>query len=82
MDSSIKRRLSKIEFFLDKLMETMYPCDYEGITHFMYGVISEARTYFDDIDDLEGMDKGEFLELLETHFEDDIHNYYLERCLF
>jgi len=80
MDSSIKRRLSKIEFFLDKLMETMYPCDYEGITHFMYGVISEARTYFDDIDDFEGMDKGEFLELLETHFEDDIHNYYLERC--
>jgi len=37
MDSSIKRRLSKVEFFLDKLMETMYPCDYEGITHLMLG---------------------------------------------
>jgi hypothetical protein len=80
MDSSIRRRLSKIEFFLDKLMETMYPCDYEGITHFMYGVISEAGNYFDDIDDFDGMDKGEFLETLQTEFEEYIYDYYLERC--
>jgi hypothetical protein len=46
----------------------------------MGGVISESRNYFDDMDDFEGMDKGGFLGLLETHFEDEIHNYYLERC--
>ena len=80
MDSSIKRRLHIIERVLDNLMETMYVCDYEGINHFMNGVLYEARTYFDDVDDFQGMDKGDFLELLETHFEDEIHNYYLERC--
>ena len=41
---------------------------------------SEAKTYFEDIDDFQGMDKSDFLETLETHFEDEIHNHYLERC--
>ena len=80
MDSSIKRRLPGIQIFLNNLMETMYVCDYEGINHFMNGVLYEARTYFDDVDDFQGMDKGDFLESLETHFEDEIYNYYLERC--
>jgi hypothetical protein len=80
MDSSVRRRMSGIEFFLDKLMETMYPCDYDDKYSFMSGVISEARTYFDDVDNFQEMDKGEFLETLETHFEDEIYNYYLERC--
>jgi len=80
MDSSIRRRLRGVEFFLGKLMETMYPCDYEDEYSFMRGVISEAKTYFDDVDDFQGMDKSDFLETLETHFEDDIYDYYLERC--
>jgi hypothetical protein len=80
MDSSVRRRIHKIENFLNNLMDGMYPCDYESITHFMYGVISEAGNYFDDIDDFEGMDKSDFLETLETHFEDEIYNNYLERC--
>ncbi len=80
MDSSIRRRLSKIEFFLDKLMETMYPCDYDDEYSFMGGVTSEARDYFDDIDNFEGMNKGEFLETLQTEFEEYIYDYYLERC--
>jgi hypothetical protein len=80
MDSSVKRRLKGIEFFLGKLMETMYPCDYDDEYSFMGGVISEAGTYFEDVDDFQGMDKSDFLETLETHFEDDIYDYYLERC--
>jgi hypothetical protein len=35
MNTSIKRRLKGVQIFLDKLMETMYPCDYEGIGDFM-----------------------------------------------
>ena len=80
MDSSIKRRLPGIQIFLNNLMETMYPCDYDDEYSFMSGVLYEARTYFDDVDDFQGMDKGDFLESLETHFEDEIYNYYLERC--
>jgi hypothetical protein len=80
MDSSVRRRLKGVEFFLNKLMETMYPCDYDDEYSFMSGVISEAKTYFDDVDDFQGMDKSDFLETLETHFEDDIYDYYLERC--
>ena len=80
MDSSIKRRLHIIERVLDKLMETMYPCDYDDKYEFMNGVLYEAGTYFEDVDNFEGMNKSDFLESLETHFEDDICNYYLERC--
>jgi hypothetical protein len=80
MDSSIKRRLHYIQRVLDKLMESMYVCDYEGITHFMFGVISDAGNYYDEDENLQGINKGDFLELLETHFEDEIYNYYLERC--
>jgi hypothetical protein len=80
MNASIKRRLKGVQIFLDNLMETMYPCDYDSVNHFMSGVISEARTYFNDVDDFQGMDKSDFLETLETHFEDEIYNYYLERC--
>lgn len=80
VDSSIKRRLKGIEIFLNNLMETMYPCDYDDEYSFMSGVLYEVRTYFDDVDDFQGMDKGDFLESLETHFEDEIYNYYLERC--
>lgn len=80
MNTSIKRRLKGVQIFLDKLMETMYPCDYEGIGDFMKGVIYEAGNYFEDVDDFQGMDKSDFLETLETHFEDDIYDYYLERC--
>lgn len=80
MDSSIKRRLHIIERVLDKLMETMYPCDYDDKYEFMNGVLYEAGTYFEDVDNFQGMDKGDFLELLETHFEDEIYDYYLVRC--
>jgi hypothetical protein len=80
MDSSVRRRLKGVQIFLDKLMETMYPCDYDDEYSFMSGVISEAGTYFDDVDDFQGMDKSDFLETLETHFEDEVYNYYLERC--
>ena len=80
MDSSVRRRLSGIQIFLDNLMETMYPCDYDDKYHFMNGVIYEARIYFDDVDDFQGMDKGQFLESLQNDFEDEIYNYYLERC--
>jgi hypothetical protein len=78
---SIRRRLGRIEHFLDKLMENMYPCDYDGITHFMFGVIRDAGDYFDDVDDFDGMDKDEFLNVLETDFEEYIYDYYLERCV-
>ena len=80
MNTSVKRRLKGVQIFLDNLMETMYPCDYDDEYSFMSGVISEAKTYFDDVDDFQGMDKSDFLETLETHFEDDIYDYYLERC--
>ena len=80
MDSSVRRRLSGIQIFLDNLMETMYVCDFAGITHFMNGVIYEAGIYYDDVDDIQGMDKGEFLETLQTEFEEYIYDYYLERC--
>lgn len=80
MDSSVRRRMGSIEFFLGKLMETMYPCDYDDKYEFMNGVLYEAGTYFEDVDNFEGMNKSDFLESLETHFEDDICNYYLERC--
>ena len=80
MNTSVKRRLKGVQIFLDKLMETMYPCDYDDEHSFMSGVMSESRTYFDDVDDFQGMDKSDFLETLETHFEDEIYNYYLERC--
>jgi len=81
MDTSVRRRLSRIEFFLNKLMESMYPCDYAGITHFMFGVIRDAGDYFDDVDNFDGMDKGQFLEVLENEFEEYIYDYYLERCV-
>lgn len=80
MDSSIKRRLHIIEKVLDNLMESMYVCDFDSVNHFMNGVLFEAGIYFDDVDDFQGMDKGDFLELLENHFEDEIYEYYLERC--
>jgi len=80
MNTSVKRRLKGVQIFLDNLMETMYPCDYDDEYSFMSGVIYEAKTYFDDVDDFQGMDKSDFLETLETHFEDEIYNYYLERC--
>jgi len=35
MNSSIKRRLKGIEIFLNNLMETMYPCDYDDEYSFM-----------------------------------------------
>ena len=59
----------------------MYPCDYAGITHFMFGVIRDAGDYFDDVDNFDGMDKGQFLEVLENEFEEYIYDYYLERCV-
>jgi hypothetical protein len=80
MDSSVRRRMSRIEFFLDKLMETMYPCDYDDEYHFMGGVIYEAKNYFDDVDNFDGMDKGRFVELLENELGEYIFKYYLERC--
>ena len=70
MNTSVKRRLKGVQIFLDNLMETMYPCDYDDEYSFMSGVISEAKTYFDDVDDFQGMDKSDFLETLETHFEE------------
>jgi hypothetical protein len=81
IDSSVRRRLIRIKFFLNKLMENMYPCDYDGITHFMFGVIRDAGDYFDDVDNFDGMDKGQFLEVLENEFEEYIYDYYLERCV-
>jgi hypothetical protein len=80
IDSSVRRRMSRIEFFLDKLMETMYPCDYDDEYHFMGGVIYEAKNYFDDVDNFDGMDKGRFVELLENELGEYIFKYYLERC--
>ena len=80
MDSSVRRRMSRIGFFLDKLMETMYPCDYDDEYHFMGGVIYEAKNYFDDVDSFDGMDKGRFVELLENELGEYIFKYYLERC--
>jgi len=80
IDSSVRRRMSRIEFFLDKLMETMYPCDYDDEYHFMGGVIYEAKNYFDDVDSFDGMDKGRFVELLENELGEYIFKYYLERC--
>jgi hypothetical protein len=80
MDSSVKRRIQRIEFFLDKLMETMYPCDYDDKYHFMGGVLYEARIYFRDVDNFDGMDKGQFIGLLENELGEHILNYYLERC--
>ena len=81
MDSSVRRRLPGIRIFLEHLMETMYVCDYEGITHFMNGVLNEAGIYYDDVDDFQGMNKSDLLETIEDYFEDEVHNYYLERCL-
>ena len=81
MDSSVRRRLPGIQIFLEHLMETMYVCDYEGITHFMNGVLNEAGIYYDDVDDFQGMNKSDLLETIEDYFEDEVHNYYLERCL-
>jgi hypothetical protein len=80
MDSSVRRRLSGIQIFLDNLMENMYTCDYDSVNHFMNGVLYEAGIYYDDVDDFQGMDKGEFLETLENEFEEYIYDYYLERC--
>jgi len=80
IDSSVRRRMSRIEFFLDKLMETMYPCDYDDEYHFMGGVIYEAKNYFDDVDNFDGMNKGRFVELLENELGEYIFKYYLERC--
>ena len=80
IDSSVRRRMSRIGFFLDKLMETMYPCDYDDEYHFMGGVIYEAKNYFDDVDSFDGMDKGRFVELLENELGEYIFKYYLERC--
>lgn len=80
IDSSVRRRMSRIEFFLDKLMETMYPCDYDDEYHFMGGVIYEAKNYFDDVDNFDGINKGRFVELLENELGEYIFKYYLERC--
>jgi len=80
MNSSVRRRLSGIERFLDNLMENMYTCDYDSVNHFMNGVLYEAGIYYDDVDDFQGMDKGEFLETLENEFEEYIYDYYIDRC--
>ena len=80
MDSSIKRRIHRIENFLYNLMDGMYVCDYDNDEHFMEGVKYNAEDYFTDINDFDGMDKDDFLELLENEFKKLIYNYFDKHC--
>ncbi len=80
MDSSIRRRINRIENFLYNLMDGMYVCDYDNDEHFMEGVKYNAEDYFTDINDFDGMDKDDFLELLENEFKELIYNYFDKHC--
>lgn len=80
MNTSIKRRIHRIENFLYNLMDGMYVCDYDNDEHFMEGVKYNAEDYFTDINDFDGMDKDDFLELLENEFKELIYNYFDKHC--
>jgi hypothetical protein len=80
MPIQIRRRIGKINRFVDDVIDNMYVCDYYDEDHFIDGVIFELGHLVNDevfgLNDIEWMD---IYEYIETYRTDDILEYFNER---
>jgi len=80
MPIQIRRRIGKINRFVDGVIDNMYVCDYYDEDHFIDGVIFELEHLVNDevfgLNDIEWMD---IYEYIGTYRTDDILEYFNER---
>jgi hypothetical protein len=85
-----KRKLHIVDKVIDKLIEGMYPCDYDSADEFLHGVIYEmgwlVRNDDFGLDDVDWLDIYDYIMVFKDNNtgkgkKDEILEYYTERCL-
>jgi hypothetical protein len=84
-----KRKLNVVDQVIDKLIDTMYPCDFNDENEFLEGVMHDlfwlAKSKEFGIDDVEWLDIYDYIMVFKDENtgkskKDEILEYYTERC--
>ena len=79
--NDFKRRVHNLDKLIDNLLPSMYPCDYESEDDFFTGVYEELYFLVKDEDyELDTVDKGDIIDYVYVHKQEEIREYYKERC--
>ena len=76
----VRRRVPLIDLIVDKMLENMYPCDYDSADQFLAGLIEEMAWFKNDFEELKNLERAEIENYLIDYRYDEIIEYYNERC--
>jgi hypothetical protein len=79
--NNLKRRVHILDSLIDNLLPNMYPCDYNDEDDFFTGVYHELHHLIEDEQyGLENLDRRDMIEYIYENKQDEIREYYRERC--
>ena len=79
--NNLKRRVHILDSLINNLLPNMYPCDFDNEDDFFTGVYHELHHLIEDEQyGLENLDRKDMIEYIYQNREDDIREYYRERC--
>ena len=79
--NNLKRRVHILDSLIDNLLPNMYPCDYNDEDDFFTGVYHELHHLIEDEQyGLENLDRKDMIEYIYENKQDEIREYYRERC--
>lgn len=79
--SGIRRRFIEISNIVDVTLRNSYVCDAEGLDHFVEGIFYDMSEYLYGRT-IEGADVYDIMEFVESHFRDEIEEYYQDHIQF
>ena len=79
--NNLKRRVHILDSLIDNLLPNMYPCDYNDEDDFFTSVYHELHHLIEDEQyGLENLDRRDMIEYIYQNRQDEIREYYRERC--
>ena len=79
--NNLKRRVHILDSLIDNLLPNMYPCDYNDEDDFFTSVYHELHHLIEDEQyGLENLDRKDMIEYIYQNRQDEIREYYRERC--
>jgi len=75
-----RRRGIKIDEFFRNQYAYSYPCDYDDLEHFLYGLRTDMFEELQQYDWMEEFDENFLWDMIMQMYGDEIINWYNESC--
>jgi hypothetical protein len=78
VDLATRRRLTNIKRTLEGVLRSSYPCDYDNLESYFFGILDELNQLYSFMDSDSDVDSEQPETIVKKYLKDVIKEYYLE----